>query len=93
VQQHGAIFASVEAERNAFSPMGIQALVYNLESFLDERCKWFFRWIYLGEAINLFCDGFAVHRSSFGRSVYGPRWSFVKRLDIVTDLMITNLNM
>jgi hypothetical protein len=42
-------------------PMGIQAMVYNLQSFLDERCKRFFSLICFCEAINLFCDGFAVH--------------------------------
>ena len=42
-------------------PMGIQAMVYNLQSFLDERCKRFFSFICLCKAINLFCDGFVVH--------------------------------
>ena len=42
-------------------PMGIQAMVYNLQSFLDERCKGFFSLICLCDAIDLFCDGSAVH--------------------------------
>jgi hypothetical protein len=47
-------------------PMGIQAMVYNLQSFLDERCKGFFGFICLCEAINLLCDGFAVHGHILG---------------------------